>query len=450
MGLTDIFKVKDYKQQLEQMAVQNEQLRMDYQKLQEVQLNVQQMSFLELEVEITKLNSKKQEIETKVAQLSSDVSEKQEQIISLHNTIKELEKQLTTTTDDVEMESYGLYRPKYDFATALGYKDKLALVRNQQKEYIKTKEAVNFNENWTVNGSIAKGKKMTNDNIKLMLRAFNNECEAAINKVKYNNIESIKDRIYKCYEQINKLNEVNQCKITYSFYKLKIEELYLAYEYERKKEEEREALREQREKEREDKALQKEIDNKKKLIDKDIKHIKNVIEDLEHKLDNANEVEREGLIAQIHELKENLLQYEEDKEELDYRLLNASAGYVYVISNIGSFGENVFKIGVTRRLDPFDRVNELSSASVPFKFDIHALIFSYDAYKLESDLHSKFEPYRLNLVNNRKEFFKVPISEIKSELEKYKELTIDFKEVPDAEEYREGLKSLDKTTEFVE
>jgi T5orf172 domain. len=125
---------------------------------------------------------------------------------------------------------------------------------------------------------------------------------------------------------------------------------------------------------------------------------------------------------------------------LDYRLQNSTAGYVYIISNIGSFGENVVKIGVTRRLEPMDRIDELGSASVPFKFDVHALIFSYDAYKLETELHEKFADKRINKVNNRKEYFNLTITEVEQALKEYKDLTIDFHEEPEAGEYRESLK----------
>ena len=107
----------------------------------------------------------------------------------------------------------------------------------------------------------------------------------------------------------------------------------------------------------------------------------------------------------------------------------------------------MFKIGVTRRLDPLERIGELSSASVPFKFDVHALIFSYDAYKLESELHNYFDKYRVNKVNNRKEFFKVPIEKIESKLEEYKDLTIDFSKDADAEEYRQSINSIEEFSE---
>ena len=143
--------------------------------------------------------------------------------------------------------------------------------------------------------------------------------------------------------------------------------------------------------------------------------------------------------ASIDELQKNVEESEAKKKDLDYRQENATAGYVYIISNIGSFGKDIVKIGVTRRLDPMERIDELGSASVPFKFDVHALIFSYDAYSLETELHSRFADRRINKVNNRKEYYRVAISEIKDALSEYKDLTVDFNEIPEAPEYRESL-----------
>lgn len=338
------------------------------------------------------------------------------------------------------MQAYGFYVPKYDFATSLGYKEKLKAIRDEQKAQVRSKSAVNYSDNWTVDGSKAKGRKMTNDNIRQIVRSFNNECEAAINKVKYNNLAMAEKRIDKSFEQLNKMNESNKVSISYNYFNLKKSELYLAYEYERKREDEKEELREQRQREKEEKALQKEIQSQKKIIDKDIKHYQNMIDELKQKLEKiTDEDAKKDLENQIIEFYSKVSEKEAEKEELDYRTAHASAGYVYIISNIGAFGSDVFKIGVTRRLEPLERIGELSSASVPFKFDVHALIFSYEAYQLESELHEYFSNYRINKVNNRKEFFKIPIDMIEQKLRDYKDLTIDFTANPDAEEYRESL-----------
>ena len=126
--------------------------------------------------------------------------------------------------------------------------------------------------------------------------------------------------------------------------------------------------------------------------------------------------------------------------DIDYRQANMKAGYVYIISNIGAFGENVYKIGMTRRLDPQDRVDELGDASVPFNFDVHAMIFSDDAPALEAALHRAFENRKLNMVNQRREFFNVTLDEIKEVIKENFDKTVEFIDVPDAEQYRISLK----------
>ena len=130
---------------------------------------------------------------------------------------------------------------------------------------------------------------------------------------------------------------------------------------------------------------------------------------------------------------------ERNLRDIDYREANKRAGYVYVISNIGSFGENVYKIGMTRRLEPLDRINELGDASVPFNFDVHAMIFSDDAPALEAALHRAFDDRKLNMINTRREFFNVTLDEIKDVVKKNFDKTVEFKAIPEAEQYRETL-----------
>ena len=419
MGFFDVFKGKQYKKELEE--------------LKKSKMSIEQMDAFELQQSIIDKKKELDELNSNVEKLSTEKK-------TLADKLNELSQKIDNANSTIEMQEYGLYEPKYDFATSLGYKEKLTEIRKNQKEMIRKKVAVDYREDWTVDGSKAKGTKMTNDSIKLVLRAFNNECEAAINKVKYSNYDSIQKRIERSYEQINKLTSVTQVSISYYYLDSKLEELALAYEYAKKKEQATEELREQRQREREEKALQKEVAQKKKVIDKEINHFKNVIAELQEKLKSiTDDNEATAINKQLSELEQKIDERDHEKEELDYRTANASAGYVYIISNIGSFGKDVFKIGVTRRLDPTERISELSSASVPFKFDIHALIFSYDAYKLETELHNYFDNYKINKVNNHKEFYKIPIEKIKEKLAEYKELTIDFEEMADAEEYRQTL-----------
>ena len=156
-------------------------------------------------------------------------------------------------------------------------------------------------------------------------------------------------------------------------------------------------------------------------------------------LSKCSEDEKEGLLAKINDIDLHLNEVDKNLKDIDYREANKRAGYVYIISNIGSFGKDIYKIGMTRRLDPQDRVDELGDASVPFAFDVHAMIFSDDAPTLENNLHKEFDDKKVNMVNGRKEFFHVTLEEIKEAVKKYNENIIEIKDTPDAEQYRESL-----------
>ena len=169
------------------------------------------------------------------------------------------------------------------------------------------------------------------------------------------------------------------------------------------------------------------------------KDYEQALERLESQKTNATEEQLSELELKITELQDKLKEVNEQKEDVLNRERNTRAGYVYVISNIGSFGEDVYKIGMTRRLEPLDRVKELGSASVPFLFDVHAMIFSEDAPTLENVLHRTFNDKRLNLINERKEFFKVSLDEIQEIVEKNHDKTIEFKITASAEDYRQTV-----------
>lgn len=343
---------------------------------------------------------------------------------------------------DNAFEQFGLISPRYNMMSSNELSVLLNNLRDKQKKSISSGSAYSYSKNFTFNNSKSKGASMLKNEAKLMLRAFNTECEAAINKITFSNYDSIKARINKSFDDINKIAFDGLASLNRSYLKLKLEELDLAFNYEEQKQKEKEILREQREKEREERKVQAEIAKKKKAIEKELNHLQNLKTELEMKLITASPEEKISIEAEIDKVRMNIDSYQDEQEDLDYRLENLGAGYVYVISNIGSFGEGVYKIGVTRRLDPEERINELSNASVPFRFDVHALVFSYQAYELETALHNKFSKYRVNQINNRKEYFKVSLSEIKKALDEYKDLTFDFTEIPDASEFRESQKMI--------
>jgi len=303
------------------------------------------------------------------------------------------------------------------------------------------KQAAVALQTWSINGDAKEGARVVKDYVKLILRAFNNECEAAIDAVKFNSITTMENRIRKAHETMNKLGARMHINIRTEYLNLKIEELRIVYEYRQKKQEEKEEQRRIREQMREEEKLRKEIEAARDKLEKEERHFLKAIAQLDRQLVAADsDALRDQLNRERQEVASALEKINADRTDILNREQNTRAGYVYIISNIGAFGEGVYKIGVTRRLDPQERIDELGDASVPFWFDVHALIFSNDAPALENALHRAFASRRLNMVNTRREFFKVPLSEIMEVVKKNFDKPVDFIEVPEAEQYRESLR----------
>ncbi|MDE6357568.1 MAG: GIY-YIG nuclease family protein, partial [Eubacteriales bacterium] len=221
---------------------------------------------------------------------------------------------------------------------------------------------------------------------------------------------------------------------------LKLSQLNILKQILIKKEEEKEIEKARKEQLKEEEKVRREIEKAKEKIEKEEKQFNNEMSKMLSYLQKANnDVEKQLYADKIKELEEKIKLLEKDKENVLQRETNTRAGFVYVISNIGAFGENVFKIGMTRRLDPLERISELSSASVPFPFDVHALIFSDDAPSLENALHKHFQSKSVNKVNLRKEFFKIDTQVLKDYILNELGQIIQFEDIPKAEQYRESL-----------
>ncbi|HAP9075195.1 TPA: GIY-YIG nuclease family protein, partial [Enterococcus faecium] len=258
------------------------------------------------------------------------------------------------------------------------------------------------------------------------------------------NVDSTREKIIRTFDKINKLFKNDEAEFKKELLELKLQELELNYSYIVKVNDEKEQQKAIKEQMIEEEKVRREIEREKKRIDKEERQFNSEITKLMAYMQKASaDVEKELYADKIKELEEKLRELETVKEDVLQRELNTRAGYVYVISNIGSFGEDVYKIGMTRRLEPMDRIKELSSASVPFEFDVHAMIFSEDAPTLENQLHSHFRKNEVNKVNQRKEFFKVSLDEIeKVVLENYNG-TVSFTKLAQAEQYRRSLELTD-------
>lgn len=368
------------------------------------------------------------------------------EIQELKNLKKDLISSIEEGTKELEHITSYLNDELFKYDIELTYPFDLVEVDSSQintyikKLQMKEKELLNLEEVKIFNVS-TENKRHQNAQAKQIIRLFNAETSQLINKVNSKNIESMQNKIFKSYEGINKIFETDNVRIPETLLDIKLEMLDLMHKYQVKIEDEKIIRREERARLKEIEQAEKEMEKKLKELDKDIRHHNNEIKKLTMYLNNTDlQVEKKLYIEKIRELDQSLKNLNSERENVEDRKDNAQSGFVYIISNIGSFGENVYKIGVTRRLEPMDRINELSSASVPFEFDVHALIFSENAFELKNKLHEYFKKYKVNKVNGRKEFFKVNINEIKDKVLSEHNSTVQFIDEPKAIQYRETLR----------
>ena len=395
---------------------------------------------------ISKSEPKIKSLERKRDQYQSEIDRLTKEKDNLDKTTAEVQSKLSVLKNDLNLQEHGLYEPKYHFGTSKEYKDTLSTVRKKQKQMIKDKNAVVCDVEWTVSGSKQKGKTMTNKYVQLMLRAFNGECDSIINKVKYNNFSSIYSRINSAYTAVDKLGEPHHCRINHDYLELKEDELRLVHEYQEKVQEEKEAEREERERIKDEERAQKEIEKARIESEKEQEYYEKALEKARKEIGKATGAKQSKLEEKIAKLNEQLEEARENNKRAVSRAQLTKSGYVYIISNIGSFGENVYKVGMTRRLEPMQRIQELSGAAVPFRFDLHAMIFSENAPDLENLIHSKLKDRSVNKFNSRKEFFNVSLIDIQN-IVKGAGFNTEFVEIPEAEEYRKTL-ALESETEL--
>lgn len=349
--------------------------------------------------------------------------------------IESLKREEELLTEGLIIEHYRF--SDYDGLSSEECKNKLIILKNEEQDLIKSNEFVNISSN----GS----KQEINNNIKQIVRCLNSECDNILMNISVKNIDSMRKKVTRAFESLNKIFIVDGMQLTKKILEYKLEELNLVYTYELKREQEREQQKAIKEQMIEEEKVRREIERQKAKIEKDQLQCSNEVNKLLSYLQKAqSDVERNLYVDKIAELESKLKQLEEEKDIVYDREANALAGFVYIISNLGSFGENVYKIGMTRRLEPMDRIKELSSASVPFEFDVHAMIFSDNAPNLENALHKCLEKKSVNLVNLRKEFFRVSIDEIEQVVKENYNNTVEFIRVPVATEYRQTQSLMEK------
>ncbi len=370
-----------------------------------------------------------------LAELHQQYEANRSHVSHLANEIARAEVNLTRLREEIGDVQQRLFRADlgyYDFShpaeasVELGLE--LAKVRAEAKAMVSNRTATTATRFFTFNDSHAKGRKFTSDMSKLMLRSYNAEAENCILKVRAGSLDSAVKRLQRAKDQAERLGKMIDLEIASRYHWLRTRELFLASQHLQAKALAKEAEREERGRLREEKQAQKEFEKERAKLVKERGHYEKLAEALKLK----------GDMETLAEILAKLKQLDIDIKAVDYRVANIRAGYVYVVSNVGSFGDNIIKIGMTRRLDPMDRVRELGDASVPFRFDVHALFFSEDAVGVEAELHRRFADKRVNRVNLRREYFYATPAEVKEQLVDIAGTLLEFEETAEAEQYRES------------
>jgi predicted nucleic acid-binding Zn-ribbon protein len=365
-----------------------------------------------------------------IARLCGEQSSLSAEVARLHGEIATIEANLVTTREESILQEVGIYEYQHRLENSLAHKAELDSIRARIKEMSKRDGgAVQGATNWTVNNSAAQGRKMVREFSKLLLRAYNGEADVLVNKMRPYKLDSAIDQLNKARTTISRLGQTMNISITEPYHQVRLEELRLTADFLAKKEEEKEAEREERERLRDEAKARQQFEAEKARLLKEQAHYLAALERLRST----------GTAEEIAAAEQELAEINGAIQGVEDRAANIRAGYVYVISNFGSFGENMVKIGMTRRLDPLDRVRELGDASVPFKYDVHALIFSDDAVSLELRLHQAFQDRRVNMVNLRREFFYATPIEVRDVLTRADGSVLEFVEDPEADEWHQSV-----------
>lgn len=384
-----------------------------------------------IQIDLVENSNKLKEILSEIEASSLKYESKSEELSQLMSKLD-----LYSRIDDL-VENGHFEIPEYLYETSSRFIEEIKRVRQKQKDLIKDKCAVKYPVSTTISDNDSYDKKILDGQVKLMLSAFNIECDALISKVSPSNFPRTLERIEKLANALEKSAATLHCGFNIKYVELKYEECKFQYQSSIKKKDEQEEQRLIREQIREEQKAIKEYEQAVAQAEKEEKMYRDMLEKARGELSKATDDEKAAAEKRIAELEAQLSEAEAKEERAKSMAEQTRKGHVYVISNIGSFGEHVYKIGLTRRLEPMDRVKELGDASVPFSFDIHALIYTDDAPSLEASLHREFTNSRVNAVNFRKEFFRTDLKSIKDAVERIAGIEAEFKMTALAEEYFE-------------
>ena len=361
------------------------------------------------------------------------IAQVQDQLATLNEEYGNLANSLIDLRSVRSLQSLGLYNYEHPAESSVALADELEQVRSRIKDAISRKIAATAAGDFRFNNSSASGQKFVKDMTGLLLRAYNAEAENCVKGAKAGNYEANLKRLNTARAQIEKLGAMISLRISPEFHSLRLREIDLATMYLQVLAEEKAAEREQRAQLREDARVAREIEREMRKLSENRQMLESALAAAEA---NGDQKAAEMARMKLEDVRKHI-------DDVNARAANRRMGHVYVISNLGAFGDDIVKIGMTRRLEPLERVRELGDASVPFRFDVHAIIFSEDAVGLETMLHQKFADRRVNRVNTHREFFRVRPSEVLEALNSAHVIVKSFTVDSAAEEYRASIGEMD-------
>jgi hypothetical protein len=409
---------------------------------------------LSLEARESTLRAELEGLETNIRNAQSKsqnaCDEMNAQLVDTEHKVERAKKQLNSLIGQLDLYSRldGYTRvghfemPNYLYDTTVRYQSEIKEVRERQRKLIREKSAVTYPSDLMLCMSKSMDKKVLDGQVQLMLSAFNVECDLLIEKVGPANLDRTLEQIEKRAEALEKCCATLKCGFNTDYVELKFEECKLQFEFALKRKEEQDEQRVIREQMREEVRVQKQYEEAVKDAEREEAKLSRLLERARAHLAEESGEERSLSLAKIDLLEEQLREAQKRGIRAKSMAEQTRRGYVYVISNLGAFGERIFKIGLTRRLDPQERIDELSSASVPFSFDVHAMCYSEDAPALEHALHKRFSSHRVNAVNFRKEFFRVDLNEIQAAIEEMVDDNVDFTVTAKADDYFQSKRLL--------
>lgn len=387
------------------------------------------MDHFQRQEELQNLKDEQSRLEQEIHQRRAEWEQEEREIsrtkLSHTQEARAVERKLLNLKDMYDVQDYGLYDFENPADDSVELKETLKDAQGRIKEMVRNKTAATGTTTMTFDGDLKKGQKMVDDMVKLLLRSFNAEAENAVKTVRAGHLTQAKNRLEKSANAVERLGKSMSIRISPTFYELREKELKLTHQHLEAVKAAKEEEREIRARQREEAKAQKEFEALKAKQEKEVEHYRNVVASLQESGDEEQVVKMAATLAEA----------EEKLDDVENRMANTRAGYVYVASNRGAFGEGVVKIGMTRRLNPEERLKELSDASVPFNFDKHTIIFSEDAVALENALHKHFADRRVNLINMRREYFYATPAQVKDALIEHDVHVLEYHEEAEAVEF---------------